>query len=61
MHSVFTYLMDLMKSHSKQEFALLENHIKSDPKYLKLFTATMWVMLDVFNSLIYSKGLELVF
>lgn len=32
MHSVFTYLMDLMQSHSKQEFALLENHIKSDPK-----------------------------
>lgn len=32
MHSVFTYLMDLMQSHFKQEFALLENHIKSDPK-----------------------------
>lgn len=31
MHSVFTYLMDLMHSHSKQESALLENHIKSDP------------------------------
>lgn len=30
MHSIFTYLMDLMHSRSKQKFALLENHIKSD-------------------------------
>lgn len=41
MHSIFTYLIDLMHSRSKQESALLENHIKSDLIQLKLFTATV--------------------